>query len=71
MSVETITVTINGAERRVAPGLHVAALLESLGLHPRLVVVEHNREILQRGALEAVEVREGDHLEIVHFVGGG
>lgn len=71
MSTETITVTINGAERSVAPGLRVAALLESLGLRPQLVVVEHNREILARTALAEVEVREGDSLEIVHFVGGG
>jgi thiamine biosynthesis protein ThiS len=36
-----------------------------------MVVVEHNREILDRARLDAVEVREGDSLELVHFVGGG
>ncbi len=66
-----ITVTINGTERRVAPGLRLPALLDTLGLDARLVVVEHNREILERGRLGEVEVRQGDVLELVHFVGGG
>jgi thiamine biosynthesis protein ThiS len=64
-------VTVNGETRPVAPGTTVSDLLTSLGLHPRLVVVEHNREILDRSLLEATESREGDNLELVHFVGGG
>jgi thiamine biosynthesis protein ThiS len=68
---ETITVTLNGEERRVQPGLTVAGLLEGLGLNPALVVVEKNREILERASYEEVPVRDGDVLELVHFVGGG
>lgn len=66
-----IEVRVNGDARRVPPGLSAAALLEHLGLHPRMVVVEHNGEILRREALGAVEIRPGDALELVHFVGGG
>jgi sulfur carrier protein len=68
---ETIAITVNGKERRVAPGLTVAALLRELGLHPQLVVVEHNREILDRARYDATPIRAGDALELVHFVGGG
>lgn len=68
---ETIRVVLNGNPREIASGRSVQALLGDLGLHPRLVVVEHNREILDRATLEQVEVREGDTLEVVHFVGGG
>jgi sulfur carrier protein len=67
----TITVMVNGDERQLDEGTTVAGLLDSLGLHPRLVVVEHNREILDAGALDATEIRAGDNLELVHFVGGG
>ena len=66
-----MTVTINGEARNVAPGTTVSALLETLGLHPQLIVVEHNREILDRGSFDATQVREGDNFELVHFVGGG
>jgi thiamine biosynthesis protein ThiS len=55
----------------VPAGLTVHGLLESLELEPRLVVVERNREILSRTRYHEVQVREGDTLELVHFVGGG
>lgn len=66
-----IEVTINGETRRVDAGLNIAELLTSLGLHPQLIVVEHNREILDRDEYANTEVREGDNFELVHFVGGG
>jgi thiamine biosynthesis protein ThiS len=71
MSGATIRVTVNGEEREVGRGLTVASFLESIGLHPGLVVVERNREILDRSRYAAVEIGDGDILELVHFVGGG
>ena len=68
---ERIRVHLNGEDREVAAGLSVQGLLESLALEPRLVVVERNREILARTRYDEVQVREGDRLELVHFVGGG
>ena len=67
----TIQVRLNGKEREVARGHTVRSLLESLDLHPGLVVVELNREILARDTYEDVAVQDGDTLELVHFVGGG
>ncbi|MBI4540238.1 MAG: sulfur carrier protein ThiS [Gemmatimonadetes bacterium] len=64
-------VRLNGEERALPAGLTVTALLESLGLNAALVVVELNREILGRGAYGRVELRDGDAIELVHFVGGG
>ena len=66
-----MSVTINGDAREVPQGLTVAGLIEHLGLHPRLIVVEHNREILDRQKYEHTAVKEGDVFELVHFVGGG
>lgn len=68
---ETIEVIVNGEPRRIAGGLTVTELLTGLGLHPRLIVVEYNRDILEREAYERTEVRAGDSFELVHFVGGG
>ncbi len=70
-SPQTVRVTVNGQEREFPAGRTIAQVLELLGLQPQLVVVEHNREILPRERIEEVEVRAGDNLEIVHFVGGG
>jgi sulfur carrier protein len=68
---QSIRVHVNGKDRDVSGGLTVTGLLESFDLDPRLVVVELNREILARDRFPAVEVREGDRVELVHFVGGG
>lgn len=66
-----ITLRVNGEERQVAAGTTVTGLLEGLGLVPALVVVERNREILDRSEYPERVLEEGDHLELVHFVGGG
>lgn len=68
---DVVTVRINGDDREVPAGLTVPGLLAHLGLNPRLVVVEHNGDILRRDALDGVDVRADDRFELVHFVGGG
>ena len=66
-----IQVEINGEPREIPDGLTIEQLLEHLELHPRMVVVEHNRDILRREAYASACVNEGDAIELVHFVGGG
>lgn len=70
-STRTIGVRINGKDREIESGHTVASLLESLDLRPGMVVVELNRDIVDRERYERVEVAEGDTIELVHFVGGG
>ena len=67
----TVIVRINGEEKEVGAGLNVAQLLEHLGVRPGRVVVELNRDVLPRDAHGTTVLKEGDSLEIVHFVGGG
>lgn len=71
MNEATIAVTVNGEARAVEAGHSVADYLETLGLEPSLIVVEHNREIIDRAAYPGTPLRDGDVLELVHFVGGG
>lgn len=69
---EPVTLTVNGAAREVRTGSSVADLLSSLGIDSRMVVVEHNREILHdRERHGDRRLSAGDVVEIVHFVGGG
>ncbi len=68
---QTVQIRLNGKPREVGRGLSVRELLEDLDLHPAMVVVELNREILDRDRYDDAPVREGDAIELVHFVGGG
>lgn len=71
MNVSGIQIEVNGRAREVEAGTPVSALLAELGLDGRMVVVELNRQILRVNEHEDVSLKEGDRLELVHFVGGG
>ena len=66
-----IHIQVNGEPREVADGLNIEELLRSLDLQPRMIVVEHNGDILRRERYPEVRVGAGDSLELVQFVGGG
>lgn len=67
----TVSITLNGEHKRVAAGMTIAELAESLGFVPAKLAVERNLEVVPRSTLHEVKVEDGDELEIVHFVGGG
>lgn len=66
-----IEIMVNGEPRRVPGPATAADLLRHLGLDPRTVVVELNRQIIRRPQLSDIALAEGDAVELVHFVGGG
>lgn len=64
-------VVLNGERRQVPEGLSLEGLLQHLQITSERVAIEHNRRIVKREEWAQVEVKPGDELEIVHFVGGG
>ncbi|NUL83101.1 MAG: sulfur carrier protein ThiS [Armatimonadetes bacterium] len=66
-----IELTINGKPARIDEGATVASLLESRGINPKIVVVEHNFEILPREKYAETLLHQGDNLEIVTMTAGG
>jgi thiamine biosynthesis protein ThiS len=69
-----MTLHINGEPRTFpdpAAPFTLAALIESLAMKPDRVAVELNRDIVPRDRWPETPLKDGDHLEIVHFVGGG
>ena len=65
-----MNLTING-ETQASTAETLGALVEQLGMKPDRVAVELNREIVPRERWPRTPLRDGDRLEIVHFVGGG
>jgi sulfur carrier protein len=67
---------INGEERTFAdpaPPVQftLSTLIEALGMKSDRVAVELNRDIVPRDRWPQTLLKDGDRLEIVHFVGGG
>lgn len=69
--VGRVRVIVNGEEREIAEGLTLNRLLEELELAPERIAVELNRKVIRRADWPQTVLREGDRIEIVHFVGGG
>jgi sulfur carrier protein len=64
-------IQINGEDRDFPVSLSLEALLSQLGMKADRVAIELNRTIVAREAWTRTALKEGDRLEIVHFVGGG
>jgi thiamine biosynthesis protein ThiS len=71
MDGQSIEIIVNGETREVARGASVADLINDLDLTPQRLAIELNLSILPRAKWSETELRSGDKLEIVHFVGGG
>jgi sulfur carrier protein len=66
-----VEIQLNGDPKRIDGDSDILALVASLGLDPRWVVVEHNLRALDRSRWSETPLMEGDQVEIVRFMGGG
>jgi sulfur carrier protein len=67
-------IRINGEDRAFPDSsthFTLALLVEALDMKSDRVAVELNRAIVPRDRWSQTPLKDGDHLEIVHFVGGG
>jgi sulfur carrier protein len=66
-----ITITLNGEIREVPEEIILDGLIELLRLPRKRVAIELNESVVRRAEWPSTTVKDGDKLEIVHFVGGG
>jgi thiamine biosynthesis protein ThiS len=68
---KALHVEINGERREVKEPVTVRELVEELSLAPERLAIELNRQVVRRADWPHTPLKEGDRVEIVHFVGGG
>jgi thiamine biosynthesis protein ThiS len=66
-----VQVTVNDEPRALPDGATVADLVTALALGARRIAVEVNRAVVPRAAYLSTTLRDGDAVEVIHFVGGG
>jgi sulfur carrier protein len=66
----SVQIIVNGEPATIST-MSVLNYLESLSIDPQRVAVELNLDILPKGAYGTSVLKDGDRMEIVHFVGGG
>jgi thiamine biosynthesis protein ThiS len=69
--MQTIEITVNGAQTEIPAGRTVETLLTHLGVRSDRVAVEMDRTIVTKRQWASTPVHGGAQLEIVEFVGGG
>ena len=62
--------TVNGEARELAART-IDEVVRALGLEGRPIAVERNQAVVPKAKYRDTELRDGDRLEIVQFVGGG
>lgn len=68
---KTIQIQLNGEKKIFDEAFSLQELLNHLSIPKEKVVIELNLEIIPKEELDRRRIKEGDQIEIVHFVGGG
>ncbi|MGH8493248.1 MAG: sulfur carrier protein ThiS [Moraxellaceae bacterium] len=63
-------IRLNGEAREVSAA-SLSALIAELDLSGKRIAVELNGEIAPRSQYDRTALKAGDHVEIVHAIGGG
>ena len=67
----SLKVCINGSIRMVPEGTTLKGLIGLFNLEEKAVVLEWNRQVVDRAVYSTTKVQESDSIEIVGLVGGG
>jgi sulfur carrier protein len=66
-----LRIQVNGDALEVAENLSLPELIGNLKLKPEQIAIEVNQSVVRRAEWIRTILRDGDQVEIVHFVGGG
>ncbi len=66
-----IKLRVNGKPREIDNGLDLQSYLSTIDINMRFIAVGYNGQVIRKQDFAAVQLNEGDALEIVRPVGGG
>lgn len=67
----SLTVSVNGERREIAPGTALDALVRTLTAAPSGVAAAVNETVVPRGRWATTALAEGDRVEVLTAVQGG
>ena len=66
-----IKITVNGKQIQVIPNFSLNSLITKLKIPLNKIAIELNKKIIDKKMISKINLRKGDKIEIVHFIGGG
>ena len=66
-----IKIVVNGKQMTVNLKYSLKKLIDKLKMPIPKIAIELNREIINKKNINKIYLKNGDKVEIVHFIGGG
>ena len=66
-----IKITVNGKQMQITPKLSIRNLITKLKMPLNKIAIELNKKIIDKKRISKIQLKKGDKIEIVHFIGGG
>ena len=66
-----IKITVNGKQMQVIPKFSLKSLITKLKMPLDKIAIELNKKIIDKKKISKIQLKKGDKIEIVHFIGGG
>lgn len=64
-------IVVNGEEKTFEDGTTLAGIMEKLGISSKVMAAAVNMEVVKKDNWSSFVPKEGDKIELLHFVGGG
>ena len=66
-----IKITVNGKQMQIIPKFSMKSLITKLKMPLNKIAIELNKKIIDKKRISKIQLKKGDKIEIVHFIGGG
>ena len=66
-----IKITVNGKQMQIIPKFSLKSLIAKLNMPLNKIAIELNKKIIDKKRISKIQLKKGDKIEIVHFIGGG
>ena len=66
-----IKITVNGKQMQIIPKFSLKSLVIKLKMPLNKIAIELNKKIIDKRKISKIQLKKGDKIEIVHFIGGG
>jgi sulfur carrier protein len=64
-------IVVNGENKEVTDAIKIGTLLRELGIEEKTMASAVNMEVVKKEKWDSHQLKEGDKVEFLHFVGGG
>lgn len=66
-----MTIIVNGEARELIDGMTLSSLMSELDIKVKVMAAAINMQVVKKSDWDTMVLRDGDKVELLHFVGGG